>query len=192
MILAATTKNKVLKEHVTAAFVGDRQNRQKNDCLKQFEELRVVAGSSSTICDPPGPVMISLRNCIPAARSRSTSVAKSSTTKWILFQPPGAGIRPSGIGRPAELVGPLSSNRKSPRRCVGERWSRTGQERKTEVRAVKGNCRLDVVDHVRDIYRGHWCRLLKRSLVIRCRCVRRFSLRRGVRARRPPPTRAAR
>ena len=31
------------------------------------------------------------------------------------LQPPGVGRRPSGIGRPAELVGPLSSSRKSPR-----------------------------------------------------------------------------
>jgi hypothetical protein len=33
----------------------------------------------------------------------------------VRFQPPGPGRRPSGIGRPAELLGPLSSDRKSPR-----------------------------------------------------------------------------
>jgi hypothetical protein len=72
-------------------------------------------GSSSRICEPPGPVTMSFRNGTPAARSRSTSLARSSTTKWILFQPPGAGLRPSGMGRPAELVGPLRRSRRSPR-----------------------------------------------------------------------------
>jgi hypothetical protein len=31
------------------------------------------------------------------------------------FQPPGSGVRPSGIGLPAELVGPESSSRSAPR-----------------------------------------------------------------------------
>jgi hypothetical protein len=35
--------------------------------------------------------------------------------KWIRFQPPGTGVRPSGIGRPAELAGPPSSRRRWPR-----------------------------------------------------------------------------
>ena len=35
--------------------------------------------------------------------------------KWMRFQPPGPGVRPSGIGRPAELFGPLSSSRSLPR-----------------------------------------------------------------------------
>src|SRR6266446_5330746 len=30
------------------------------------------------------------------------------------FQPPGPGLLPSGIGRPAELVGPLSNRRSDP------------------------------------------------------------------------------
>ena len=51
----------------------------------------------------------------PAARSRSTSPARSSTIRWMRFQPPGWGVRPSGIGRPAELAGPLSNRRRWPR-----------------------------------------------------------------------------
>jgi hypothetical protein len=64
---------------------------------------------------------MSLRNFTPAARSRSISAAilddsaMSSTMKWMRFQPPGSGARPSGIDRPAELVGPLRSSRRLPR-----------------------------------------------------------------------------
>ena len=35
--------------------------------------------------------------------------------KWMRFQPPGTGWRPSGIGASAELPGPLSNNRSLPR-----------------------------------------------------------------------------
>src|SRR6266540_4158418 len=77
--------------------------------------MGLPAGSSSRICDPPGPVTISFRKDSPAARSRSTSAARSSTTNSMRFQPPGLGRRPSGMGRPAELVGPLSSSRRLPR-----------------------------------------------------------------------------
>jgi hypothetical protein len=77
--------------------------------------IGLPAGSSSRICRPPGPLTISLRNVRPAERSRSTSRAMSSTIRWMRFQPPGSGVRPSGIGRPAELLGPLSSSRSLPR-----------------------------------------------------------------------------
>ncbi len=72
-------------------------------------------GSSARICLPPGPVTISLRKLTPSARSRATSASMSSTMKWMRFQPPGPGLRPSGIGRPAELAGPASSSRRLPR-----------------------------------------------------------------------------
>ena len=35
--------------------------------------------------------------------------------RWVRFQLPGPGLRPSGIARPAELAGPLSSRRRLPR-----------------------------------------------------------------------------
>ena len=38
-------------------------------------------GSSNTICCPPGPVTMSLRNSTPASRSRATSAAMSSTIR---------------------------------------------------------------------------------------------------------------
>jgi hypothetical protein len=72
-------------------------------------------GSSSRICWPPGPETMSLRNVSPSARSWWTSVAMSPTIRWMRFQPPGPGTVPSGIGRPAELRGPLSSSRRLPR-----------------------------------------------------------------------------
>lgn len=71
-------------------------------------------GSSNTICEPPGPVTMSLRNRTPACHRRSTSAAMSLMIRWIRFQSPGPGRRPSGIGRPAELAGPLSSSRRPP------------------------------------------------------------------------------
>ena len=67
-------------------------------------------GSSSRICWPPGPVTMSFRNVAPSARNFSTSAATSLTMRWIRFHPPGDGTVPSGIGRPAELAGPLSSS----------------------------------------------------------------------------------
>src|SRR5262249_5751602 len=72
-------------------------------------------GSCSRTCLPPGPSMMSLRNGAPGLRRRTTSVAMSSTIRWMRFQPPGPGLTPSGMGRPAELVGPLSNSRKLPR-----------------------------------------------------------------------------
>jgi hypothetical protein len=39
----------------------------------------------------------------------------SETTRWMRFHPPGAGWVPSGMGRPAELFGPLSKRRRLPR-----------------------------------------------------------------------------
>jgi hypothetical protein len=41
----------------------------------------------------------------------------SATMKWMRFHPPGAGVGPSGIGRPAEIFGPLRSSRSAPRRA---------------------------------------------------------------------------
>src|SRR6516164_2471353 len=40
---------------------------------------------------------------------------RSSTMRWVRFQPPGPGLAPSGIGRPAELLGPASNSRSDPR-----------------------------------------------------------------------------
>src|SRR5215469_8818955 len=72
------------------------------------------AGSSIRICLPPGPVTISLRKLTPSPRSLATSLPISGTIRWMRFQPPGPGLRPSGIGLPAELPGPASSNRRLP------------------------------------------------------------------------------
>jgi hypothetical protein len=58
---------------------------------------------------------MSFRKVRPSARSLSTSAAMSLTMRWMRFHPPGEGTVPSGIGRPAELVGPLSRSRSLPR-----------------------------------------------------------------------------
>ena len=48
-------------------------------------------GSSSRICLPPGPWTMSLRKASPARRRRSTSATRSTTMRWMRFQPPGPG-----------------------------------------------------------------------------------------------------
>src|ERR1051325_6381779 len=58
---------------------------------------------------------MSLRNFTPAARSRATSAGRSSTMRWMRFQPPALGRSPSALGGPAELVAPLSRRRSEPR-----------------------------------------------------------------------------
>ena len=42
---------------------------------------KLPEGSTSRICEPPGPVTMSLRNWTLAARSRATSAGKSSTMR---------------------------------------------------------------------------------------------------------------
>jgi hypothetical protein len=49
--------------------------------------------------------MMSLRNVSPAACSRSTSAAMSSTTKWMRFQPPGCGGAAVGHRPPGRALG---------------------------------------------------------------------------------------
>ena len=98
---------------------GPRRLTQARRVCRQLEagwnsSTTLPDGSWSRICLPPGPSTMSLRNVAPASRSRATSASMSSTMKWMRFQPPGPGWTPSGIGRPAELVGPASSSRRFP------------------------------------------------------------------------------
>jgi hypothetical protein len=62
----------------------------------------------------PGPLIKSLRKATPAARSAAAVDAVSGNSITSLFQPPGAGLRPSGIGLAADVCGPLS-HRLNPR-----------------------------------------------------------------------------
>ena len=113
--------------------------------------IGLPAGSSSRICRPPGPLTMSFRNEIPAARSCSTSASMSPTMKCTRFQPPGSGVRPSGIGRPAELFGPLSSSRRPPRTTSANAGAALVRRLEAEVgRVVDGG--LDVIDHVADVH----------------------------------------
>ena len=82
------------------------------------------AGRARRRCrtDPPGGSACRrvLRRCRCGSRRRRRAAgrprtARSSTMRWIRFQPPGPGVAPSGIGRPAELFGPASSSRRLPR-----------------------------------------------------------------------------
>ena len=88
-------------------------NPQAKEVETSLAMLRM--GALDVLLKPPGPEMMSLRNGTPASRSRATSPVMSSTTRWMRFQPPGPGLAPSGMGRPAELAGPLSSSRRLPR-----------------------------------------------------------------------------
>ena len=99
----------------------------------------------------PGPSTMSLRNRAPASRSRATSASRSSTMKWMRFQPPGPGLAPSGIGRPAELAGPGEQQPEVAPLDVGERGRSARQELEAEQLRVEGDRLVDVVDHVADV-----------------------------------------
>jgi hypothetical protein len=75
---------------------------------------RFPEASLRRICEPPGPVTISLRNCTPAARNRATSPGRSSQQDARGSSHQVRGERHQASGRPAELVGPLSSSRSDP------------------------------------------------------------------------------
>jgi hypothetical protein len=111
----------------------------------------VTDGSSTRICRPPGPVTIPLRNVRPATRSRSTSAAMSSTMRWMRFQPPGAGMRPSDIGRPAELLGPLSKSRRLARTTSANAGPGLVRSVKSKMGSEEVDRLVDVVDHVADV-----------------------------------------
>ena len=66
------------------------------------------------------------------------------------FQPPGPGLAPSGIGRPAELVGPLSRSRRLPRVTSANAGGEARQHLEVEELRVEGDGCVDVVDHVAD------------------------------------------
>ena len=76
----------------------------------------------------------------------------SSTTKWMRFQPPGAGRaavghRPSGRARrPAEQQAQVAAD------DVGERRRGVRAQREAEVGGVEVDGGLDVVDHVADVH----------------------------------------
>ena len=89
--------------------------------------------------------------CAPASRRRATSASMSSTMKWMRFQPPGPGLAPSGIGRPAELAGPASSSRRLPRLTSANAGAALRQHLEAEQLGVEGDRLVDVVDHVADI-----------------------------------------
>jgi hypothetical protein len=75
--------------------------------LEQLDD--VAGGVLEQDLRAAGAVTTSLRKLTPAWRSRATSTAMSATMRWMRFQPPGPGLVPSGMGRPAELAGPLAS-----------------------------------------------------------------------------------
>ena len=80
----------------------------------------------------------------------STSASRSSTMKWMRFQPPGPGVAPSGIGRPAELFGPARSSRRLPRLTSANAGAALVSDLEAEKRGVEGDRLVDVVDHVAD------------------------------------------
>src|SRR5918993_3714451 len=112
-------------------------------------------GSSSRICLPPLPPTISLRKCASVSRNASTSLLRSSTSSWMRFQPPGSGLRPSGMGWPAPPApGSLSRRRSSPR----ERTAKPGGFKlytEAEPLGVERDRRLAVINYVTHTDRGH-------------------------------------
>ena len=83
--------------------------------------------------------------------------------KWMRFQPPGPGLAPSGIGRPAELFGPDEQQPEVAPLDIGERGRGAGQQLEAEQLGVEGDRLLDVIDHVAnidDLIVGHCVDLL--------------------------------
>src|SRR6516164_4107015 len=77
------------------------------------------------------------------------------------FHPPGPGRAPSGIGRPAELFGPLSRSRSDPRVTSAKAGAAFGEKLEAEVFGVPRHRRVDIVDHVADVDRR--CRRYRHS-----------------------------
>ena len=78
--------------------------------------------------------------------------------KWMRFQPPGPGLAPSVIARPAELVGPLNSSRRLPRLTSANAGGNGVQHGEAEMAGVEVDGGGDIVDHVADADRrviGH-------------------------------------
>src|SRR5947207_14817046 len=75
-------------------------------------------GSSSRICFPPGPSMISLRKVQPADLSVATVSSSLGNISTIRFQPPGAGFWPSGMGLAALDMEPASQSVTSSRERI--------------------------------------------------------------------------
>ena len=66
------------------------------------------------------------------------------------FQPPDVGCRPSGIGRAAELAGPLSQTLRSPQPDPRECPAHLVDDLEAELVAVEGDRPTNVGDHVAD------------------------------------------
>ena len=89
----------------------------------------------------------------PRDGAASTSASMSSTVTTNRFHPPGAGCAPSGIGRAAELAGPLTHRWSSPAREQAERRAPVLRLREPEVHQVEVGCGVHVVDQVSDLDR---------------------------------------
>ena len=108
-------------------------------------------GSSTTIWSPPTLCTTSsVRRCAPAARSRSSSAARSVTSSEMRFQPPGCRPRPV-----REHLAPaaLPARRAQQQAEVAarehrERGRRVELDREPEPVAVEADRRVDDVPHV--------------------------------------------
>jgi len=108
----------------------------KGGCLfrrarRGLEQLHQITGRVlEQICRPPGPATMSLRNPIPAFLRTFTSRSRLLLCTIMRFQPPGSGLRPSGIGcepPPGPLGGLRTSCRFSRTRMAkyGPDWAVT-------------------------------------------------------------------
>ena len=99
----------------------------------------------------PGPLTMSLRN-VSAGGAQPLDLGRDVVDDEVDAVPAARlGLRPSGIGRPAELVGPLSSSRRWPRTTSANAGAELVESAKPKWRRVEGDGRLDVVDHVADV-----------------------------------------
>ena len=119
--------------------------------------MGLPAGSSTRICEPPGPLTMSLRNvdagCAQPLHLRFEVVDE----KMDAVPATGSGCLPSGMGSAAELDRPPRSSRRLPRCTSANAGALVRRDLEAEMRRVEGDRRLDVVDHVPDVNRadGH-------------------------------------
>ena len=87
----------------------------------------------------------------PSSVSRATSPSRSSTMRWMRFQPPGPGRSPSVIAWPAEL---LRTGQQEPQVAAGDVGERrlVDADGEAEVAGVEVDGRGDVVDQVAHVH----------------------------------------
>jgi predicted Co/Zn/Cd cation transporter (cation efflux family) len=138
---------------LTIDFTADRRCCSRPGRRGSNNSTRLPDGSSARICRPPGPATKSLRNCMPAFLSDSTSCSKAVGLHDDPVPASRSGLRPTG--RRLRAATPRALGR-AQHQFAGSRVFEQSQNwgpivprrRKPKVFDVERHRRLDVVDDV--------------------------------------------